>query len=759
MLDNRDKQAIAALFAVGLIIRLVYFLEYRTLLEFLHPTVDALYHHMSAKAIAAGALTSSEPFFRAPFYNYFLGAIYSLTSDSIAAARFIQLLIGSLTAPLVYLLGREVFDRKVGLLASIVVLLTSDIVYFEGELVLEATAMWLILISLLLLVRYTKEPKLSTLAWLGLTTGLAIIDRPNAVVILPLVAWVLWRSYRSDQDTHRLYQALMFAVLLMIPVGLVLVHNVTRPQPALTIATQGGVNFYIGNNPEADGVSAVMPGRLGYNWQYADIKFAAEEQAKTSLTPAQVSSYYFGLGLESIAADPVVWLSLIVKKTYLIFSGEEISNNRNLPVFKSEFFLFKVLPIGMGILAPLGIVGMIVFWRRSRPVQIVALFVVLYAASFIAFFVNSRFRLPLLPILAILSAALLLDVIERFRNRQIRQAAVSIAGAAILAVLLNINLYGMQFDNRQQAAFNKGNLYLESNDLPRAIASYREALAFGQPLQQVHLNLGIAFLKSGQLDSAWNQFISEDSLTGGSAEALNNLAYLYRQTGQTTEALIAAEAAVDEKPYLPEARLNYWYALREAGLADSAYSSIQRVAASETLGRNEKFILAISAIDLRRFVEADTLLRSIMIDQSWKGVPTYSEASSASGISGGLAPAVFESRVFYNLALAQAGRGEIDSAIVYLQEAVKSDPGLSEGWTNLGSALYTKGKYLEAIEAFEQARRLTPESEVILFNLALSYFAAGDRGKAEEIAGECVRLYPAFTPAKQLLDSINSGQK
>ncbi len=199
--------------------------------------------------------------------------------------------------------------------------------------------------------------------------------------------------------------------------------------------------------------------------------------------------------------------------------------------------------------------------------------------------------------------------------------------------------------------------------------------------------------------------------------------------------------------------------MREAGLADSAYSSIRRVAASEALGRSEKFILAISALDLRRFAEAESLLRSIIPDQNRQSVPTYSEASSASGLSGGLAPAVFESRVYYNLALAQAGRGEIDSAIVYLKQVVKSDPGLSEGWTNLGSALYTKGDYVRAIDAFERARQLTAESEVILFNLALSYFASGNRNKARETASECIRLYPGFMPAKQLLDSINSGQK
>lgn len=756
MLDNRDKQTVIVLLAVGLIVRLVYFLEYRTMLEFLHPTVDALYHHISAKAIAAGALTSSEPFFRAPFYNYFLGLIYALTGDSISAARFIQLLIGSFTAPIVYLLGREVFDRRVGLLAAIAVLLTGDIVYFEGELVLEASAMWLILVSLLLLVRYIKEPSAMTLACLGFSTGLAIIDRPNAIVLLPLVVWVVWRNGKIDAKSPLLRHALLFTSIMMVPIGLVLLHNVTRSEYAFTIATQGGVNFYIGNNADADGVSAVMPGRLGYNWQYADIKYAAEQDMKAKLTSANVSSYYFGLGVKSIMSDPIGWLKLMVKKTYLIFSGDDISNNRNLPAFKSEFFLFKLLPIGMGVLAPLGLVGLVFCLRKSRESQVLAWFVVLYSLSFIAFFVNSRFRLPLLPILAIFAAALLMECYDRIRNRQIRQTTFVLVGVVVLAVLLNANLYGMQFDNRQQALFSKGNLYLETGDYPRAINSYYEAIAFERPLQQVHLNLGIAFLKSGQLDSAWNHFITEDSLFGGSAEAMNNLAYLYRQTGQTAEALIAAEAAVEEKPYLPEARLNYWYALREAGLADSAYSSILCEASTTPLGRNEKFILAISAIDLRRYVEADTLLRSIIAAQNQTAGPTYSEASTATAASSGFAPTVFDSRVYYNLALAHAGRGEIDSAIVYLEAAVESDPGLSEGWTNLGSAYFTKKEYPQAIEALEQARKLSPESEIVLFNLALSYYSIGDKANARKIAEECVRLKPSFTPSLQLLETLNS---
>ncbi|TFH58317.1 MAG: hypothetical protein E4G91_09530, partial [Candidatus Zixiibacteriota bacterium] len=143
---RNDKTLILTLLGVGLICRLAYFIEYKQLLEFLHPTVDALFHHLTATAIASGALTSTEPFFRAPFYSYFLGLIYFFTGDSIAFARLIQLLIGAFTPVLTYLIARKVFDRTIAIVASVLVLFCSDIVYFEGELLLESLVVTLVLL-------------------------------------------------------------------------------------------------------------------------------------------------------------------------------------------------------------------------------------------------------------------------------------------------------------------------------------------------------------------------------------------------------------------------------------------------------------------------------------------------------------------------------------------------------------------------------------------------------------------------------------
>lgn len=755
MSDSREKTTLLVLFVAGLIVRLIYFIEYKSLIEFLHPSVDALYHHLTAKAIAAGGLISAEPFFRTPLYNYFLGFIYWLTNDSIALARFIQLVIGTATAPLVYLIAKEVFDRRVALVAAILVLFTGDIVYFEGELVLEATANWLVLATLLCLAIYSRSKSLPGLLCAGLLTGLAIIDRPNTAMLIPAAILILWKL---TEKNLRLKHAASFAGVMLIPIMLVLLHNVTRTEPAFTIATQGGINFYIGNNSEADGVSAVMPGKLGSSWQYSDIEYLAEATEGRQLSSSEVSAHYFDKGMDFVFSHPLEWLKLSIKKLYLLFSGEDISNNRNLPAFKEEVFLFQVLPIGMGILAPLGLIGMFAA-RRSKLAAAMMLFVVLYALSFVAFFVNSRFRLPLLPLLAIFSAFTLVAVFEKFKSRSFRPVIAGAAAVIVLAVTLNANLYRIQFDNRSQALFNKGNQYLEASDFQRAISYYYQSLENPPAPPQVHLNLGIAFLKLGEQDSAWNHFLIEDSLSNGSAEALNNLAYLYRQAGQPHEAATAAAAALGEKPYLSEARLNYWYALRESGEIDSVYRMAKTLSQSRALELNEKFILAVSAVDLRHLQEADSLLHEVAEEISKKELPGYREASGAGPGSTNLVPAVFESRVLYNLGVTKAGLGQIDSAIVYLGKAVDSDPNLAEGWINLGSAYFAKRNFSSAIQAFERAIRLNENSEIVWFNLALAHAALGEISTARESATKALAIKPDFQPAIALIKQLETLQK
>lgn len=76
MLDKYSDRNIGwVLLLTALALRLAYFVEYSHQVEFLYPTVDALYHHITASAIANGALTAEEPFFRAPLLQLSAGSL------------------------------------------------------------------------------------------------------------------------------------------------------------------------------------------------------------------------------------------------------------------------------------------------------------------------------------------------------------------------------------------------------------------------------------------------------------------------------------------------------------------------------------------------------------------------------------------------------------------------------------------------------------------------------------------------------------
>jgi 4-amino-4-deoxy-L-arabinose transferase-like glycosyltransferase len=357
-----------------------------------------------------------------------------------------------------------------------------QLVYSDGALLLESLLVTEFLLIWLTFLRYRKNESFAYLLLCGFVAGLAIVTRPNAVV-LPVICLAMILLNKDLAGKSRVRNALIYVFVVTLPITAVLTHNLTREEPAFTIATQGGINFYLGNNNEADGVSAVMPGPLGYNWQYEDIEYLAESQTGKQLTPPEVSAFYYKKGLDESLESPTRWRGRLLRKVFLFYSGFDISNNRNLIAFKSQFETLKLLPLGMAILGPLGLIGMVLAWSRNKTSSGVALSVVVYSLTFALFFVNSRFRLPLLPILAVFTAYLLLELLDHLRRKSIVRVAAIVVPAVILLGILNTNIYNLDFENSQQASFSRGNLALEIGNTEEAVRYFRDAISEESPLK------------------------------------------------------------------------------------------------------------------------------------------------------------------------------------------------------------------------------------------------------------------------------------
>lgn len=736
------------------LIAIAYYINYRGLPTFAQLSVDEVYQDQSARAIASGALTSQEPFFRAPLYSYWLGLIYALDGKSAATARLVQLLIGALIPLLVSLIARRLFDSNLAaLLAAALALLCADTYYFEGELLLESLLTPIILLGFWLWLRYQERPSHGAALLLGLISGIAVITRPNAVVFALVWLYFIWRS-RSVERSIRNQSVVRFLLLLCLPVALVLLHNLTREEPAFSIATQGGINFYLGNNHSADGVSAVMPGRLGYAWQYEDVKHAAETDEGRSLTVSQVSGYYYGKALSEIVSDPVAWLKLLVRKTYLFFSAAPLSNNRDLKVFQDQSQVLRLLPVGMWLLAPLGLLGIVVAWRKNRQARALSVAVLLYAATFILFFVNSRFRAPLLPLLAILGGGYCFWLVEQLKEKRVHLAAFGVTVAALLLIFLSSNLYNLKFSNKGQDHFTRGNFLLRQGDNQGAISEYREALAATPGLPQARLNLGVAFMRSGRPDSAAEYFAAEDALVGGSAEALNNLAYLARESGKPELALRFARKAYALKPYLEDASLNYWNALRESGRSDSAFISIRAWSRDHKLTVQQQLVLGAVALDIGRADTAVTVLRKLLSPSGQQTQPGYAELSQPPRLLGSLDSTETARLVAYDLGTAFGHLGELDSAIAYLQRTLEIDPDFSEGWINLASAYMVKRNLPAAHQALERAVALGRYLRTVYYNLARLSLAEADTARARRYVKQSLAQDSVFAPALELQSQL-----
>jgi tetratricopeptide (TPR) repeat protein len=476
--------------AVAFSLRLIHLLQLRHNDPFfLSPQMDSLYHHQWALAVAAGQEFIAGAFFRAPLYPYFLGLLYKLFGANLMVVRITQSLVGSASCGLVYLLARQLLKpqaaRKgsgvqgskgsgpgprnpstlephpsdaVPRIAGLVMAAYPLAIWFDGELLLEGLLTFLVLLGLVLLLRSRDTGRQWGLP--GIAFGLAAITRPNVLAFLALLpVWFLIEDRhgvgspkapqitsagRKKRGRNTVCRRLLFvwgaAALVILPVT---VRNYVVSGEFVPIAWQAGTNFYIGNSPESDGLTAIVPGTRGTWWGgFNDVKRLAEEAAGRPLKGAEIDRYWMARGLEFWHRQPGKALGLLLRKTFYWFAGYEFSNDRILYDVKRYsfinylFFNSRFLKFPFGILLPLALAGVWLCrsqWRRFLPVY---LFAGAYSLSFIIFFVCSRYRMPLVPIVAIFAAIGLMGLAGPVAKRE-RAIAFGIVLGAFL--LLNVN--------------------------------------------------------------------------------------------------------------------------------------------------------------------------------------------------------------------------------------------------------------------------------------------------------------------------------
>jgi 4-amino-4-deoxy-L-arabinose transferase-like glycosyltransferase len=410
---RRFPLQLALILAAALIIRIVYLLIYASLPEWSVLSVDNYYHLHWAEDIAAGNVFGDTTYFRAPFYVYCLALIDLLFGPSLLAPRIFGLLTGLASVTVTYLIARRMFSDKIAIVAASFQAIFPTVFYFESEILLDALFMFLLELSLYRYLIWRDFNSHRHAWWLGVVAGLAAITRPIVLIFAPLILLCHWLDKRGFKPGWS--GAVMFLAGLLVVILPISIRNVMVGGEPVLIAAQGGINFFIGNNSQSDGLSASLPEPLGHNWQIKDITYIAEKEAGRKLKPGEVSSYWFGRTFDEITQHPVAAIKLFIKKIYFNLSNREISNNRNLADFFNRHPMIKFNPLSFALIFGLAVMAIMGGWKSHSGIRLLAFIIVVYVLAVSLFFYNSRFRLPILPLYFIIAAAGIETLLYRLR--------------------------------------------------------------------------------------------------------------------------------------------------------------------------------------------------------------------------------------------------------------------------------------------------------------------------------------------------------
>jgi tetratricopeptide (TPR) repeat protein len=612
------------------------------------------------------------------------------------AARVIQALLGSLSCGLLFLVGRLVFSRVIGAVAGVVAASYWMLIYFDGELLIPSLIVFLDLLLIWLLLQGARVPTKRTYVLAGIVLGLSAIARPNVLLFGPAIVIWLFVRYREPRRHALVYAACVTAACLLVVLPIT-VRNYVVGNDLVLIASQGGVNFYIGNNAQSDGRTAIVPGTPGDWWGGYYATIARAEQARgRKLKPSEVSRYYFGEAWDFISQHPASFLNLTARKLSLFWSRWEISNNKDVYFWTERFTpIVRLLPISFGLVGPLGILGLVLCWRRRGELFPLWGFVLVYMLGVVLFFCTARYRMPVLPpliLLAVYAAFQGVSAIVRARWRPALLGAVVLAAAA---VFVNVTPDATGLRNEPTSLVMLGSAYEQAGDLAQAAQSYRRASELRPDYLGARYNLGTVLGRSGQLPEAAaelrraltirpNLKLGETDVTV--ALVHNNLGNVLMEAGDYAEAVEHYRAAIKLDPSgQARSQFNLGRALRALDRTEEAFGALKQALLADP-----------------DMIEAYTWSATILFEQgrARAGIDLLEKAVERAPQN----DALLNDLAWYLATIPGLRQADRARAVMLARQTVARAPApLPSRLDTLAAALAATGRFPEAVRTVEQA--------------------------------------------------------
>ncbi len=562
-------------------VQMVFLLETWTSPYLRYPLIDAATYYYQALGILQGQ-GANGAFWQPPGYPHLLAVFCAISGGSVAIVRCLQaLLLAPLLAVLLWRVSRRVLSPGWACAAVIAACLTGPLLFYQSQLLPAAPAAVLVTGVLLLGLRAMEKP--SAARWLaaGALNGLAMLFVAPTVALVPILALCAWLTPGRRAVRLLRVAALAGAVLLVVtPVAL---RNYDACGKWVWISRNGGTNFYVGNCRNWEVTLTVQP---GFDWDKLLRVPFLQNHVKDAV---DADRQFSRMTWQDAQRAPGAYARHLVRKAAIFWHGCEIPRNLDIYGWRDSSHLLgaTVWQAGVqfpcGLLVPLALAGACAL-RRRREVLLLAGAALAFGLLVACYFPCSRYRVPVLPVVVLLAAAGVQELVTAIQARTWRTAGV--LGALVLAAGVAANLpldwptnrirydahlwnaIGVAADVRRDlpqartcyeeavrrdakfadAYFNLGTVYARQKDTARAETCYEAALAARADHDLARVNLAIHLADRGQPVAALHQFAMAEALNPLNASAFANHAAVLQRLGRNQEALEILERAAAIEP-------------------------------------------------------------------------------------------------------------------------------------------------------------------------------------------------------------------
>ena len=361
--------------AIALLVakRLAYHLTYLVGDPFALATFsDGQLYEIAARDIVAHPLLGSEPFYLQGLYAYLLALPLAIT-DQVVIGLLIQLVIAAGALWLLHRTAVSMLGETAGALSTLVLLGYHELAFYENKYLSVSLGASCNALALWAAVRCLQRPSGRALLGAGAAAGLAMLARPNMIVAVPFTAAALYLAARgADRPTSRTLLAFAAGVALALA-PMALRNQIVTGRPDVQPSHSGGIPFFIGNNPAANGrwntAGGLISGQVGRERVELAQHLGLTLEDGAELDRA-VGDAMRARALRFIRDRPADWLALELKKLWLTLGNHRFVRDydaRGEAELIGGFWSAVALPFG--VLLGLGALGLHALFRRAVRVR------------------------------------------------------------------------------------------------------------------------------------------------------------------------------------------------------------------------------------------------------------------------------------------------------------------------------------------------------------------------------------------------------